>query len=99
MDEDADWELDVDEVGRAPPPYGEEWKGGGGLPAYEEVCGGVVGGGRVDEVAPRRGGGGGLTVPERVVRRGSGSRDRDRGEEGEYVGGLGRGGLRSLVEG
>ncbi|KFY89232.1 hypothetical protein V500_05849, partial [Pseudogymnoascus sp. VKM F-4518 (FW-2643)] len=37
VDEDADWELDVDEVGRAPPPYmGEEWKGGGGLPAYEE---------------------------------------------------------------
>lgn len=55
MDEDADWELDVDEVGRAPPPYGgEEWKGGGGLPAYEEVCGGVAGG-IMDEVASRRG--------------------------------------------
>lgn len=86
MDEDADWELDVDEVGRAPPPYGGEgeWKGGGGLPAYEEVCGGdggVGGGGRLDEVAPRRSGGEGLRVPERVVRRGSGSRDRDR-EEG-----------------
>ncbi|KFY30467.1 hypothetical protein V493_01882, partial [Pseudogymnoascus sp. VKM F-4281 (FW-2241)] len=37
VDEDADWELDVDEVGRAPPPYvGKEIKGGGGLPAYEE---------------------------------------------------------------
>lgn len=90
MDEDADWELDVDEVGRAPPPYrGEgEWKGSAGLPAYEEVCGGtgVLGGeGRLDEVAPRRSGGEGLSVPERVVRRGSegdwrgvGSRDRDR---------------------
>ncbi|KFY73481.1 hypothetical protein V499_06434, partial [Pseudogymnoascus sp. VKM F-103] len=43
VDEDADWELDVDEVGRAPPPYAGEWKEGGGnagddagLPDYEE---------------------------------------------------------------
>ncbi|OBT86063.1 hypothetical protein VE02_05708 [Pseudogymnoascus sp. 03VT05] len=92
VDEDADWELDVDEVGRAPPPYVGKWKegggggGGAGLPAYEEVCGGdvgVVGGGRMDEVGSRRSGGEGVRVPERVVRRGSegdwrrGRRERD----------------------
>ncbi|KFY45567.1 hypothetical protein V494_00892 [Pseudogymnoascus sp. VKM F-4513 (FW-928)] len=97
VDEDADWELDVDEVGRAPPPYGGEVKDLTGLPpAYEEVCDGgrgdvgVLREGRMDEVSPRSPGEGvmaadAVTVPERVIRRGSegdwrGSRSRDRDE-------------------
>ncbi|OAF59888.1 hypothetical protein VC83_03078 [Pseudogymnoascus destructans] len=93
VDEDADWELDVDEVGRAPPPYVGEWKegrGDAGLPAYEEVCGGAgvgVVGGTVDEVGLRRSEGEGLRVPERVARRGS---------EGDWRGG--RRGERDLEE-
>ncbi|KFX91330.1 hypothetical protein O988_07790, partial [Pseudogymnoascus sp. VKM F-3808] len=36
VDEDADWELDVDDLGRAPPPYGGVEGKEAGLPAYEE---------------------------------------------------------------
>ncbi|KAL5350123.1 hypothetical protein ACLOAV_005160 [Pseudogymnoascus australis] len=45
VDEDADWELDVDEVGRAPPPYGGEgeWKGVGGCRLMRRFVEGMEG--------------------------------------------------------